>query len=235
VNGLPVAAVRQADLRALVSPWSGPAPALGPELARSHAAVVESAYRSGAVLPCPVGTVTPDPALRSWLEEHSVRAAEALLRLAGQAEFALKVWAAEPEPGAAPGATEASAVSGRAYLAALRREAARRRELEAAARQAGERLVLALGVLVTAAEEPEGQGLLYRAELLAPFEAAAQVRDAFAELTAGLPPALGARLSGPWPPYYFAGVMMRGRASPAEWVPAIGAAAPSPSPERIPG
>lgn len=193
----PLGWVERPPLAVLCCPWQGPDPVVTRQLALAHARVVAAAAVRFPFVPCAAGNVVTGAELSDWLDGRRAPLCGALERLGGRVEFALKLW--RRAPAAAPPA------GGRAYLAQLRAES----RLRAEARALVERLPAGLVTEVNYTEPP---GLLLQAELLVARSDAERLRAAWAEIAAGLPADRGARLSGPWPPYYFAGVILNGEA-----------------------
>lgn len=190
-------------------------------VARAHNAVVELAFRHGPVAPLSLATVCFDDAgVRERLRTLHDQVDAVLTRIAGRAEVGVKVYAqAAPEPESAavgsPGAGAAPGASpGRAYLQRRQSEAARReaasRSLTAAADEV--HTALAGGAVASRRHPPqdrrltghEGDMILNSSYLVSAPDVAA-----FEELARNVSsgrPDLRVEVTGPWPPYSFAGL-----------------------------
>ncbi|GIG92828.1 GvpL/GvpF family gas vesicle protein [Plantactinospora endophytica] len=227
-GGGPVEAVRVGDLVAVVARVDpdGYAEAalhrnLGDlhwleEAATAHHRVVESVWRLGPVLPARLATVYRDgPALHAGVHDRRVALRTVLDQLTDRAEWGVKAYAVR----SADEATEHSAgpVGGGAGAAYLRRRRAALAAGEAARQAAAEGAEAVHGALAGLAgaarrHRPQDRSLSGVAEpmvlngaYLLPAERAAE----FAELLRVLGarhPALRLELTGPWPPYSFAGL-----------------------------
>jgi hypothetical protein len=206
-------------------------------LVRAHEAVVETLLGVTSVVPFRLGLVvrTDEDAVR-LLEEHAGQLAADLQRIAGTAEWAVRVWEQPDEAGEAdplgPAARDASAKDeglaapagparpGTAYLSARRRL---REEVELAAarqRQQADLLWHELASLAVdasirapvAVPAPDtGDRLLLDAVVLVERSDEERLQGRVAEALArhggG---ALHAELTGPWPPYHFVGTGSHG-------------------------
>ncbi|WP_232109624.1 GvpL/GvpF family gas vesicle protein [Streptomyces buecherae] len=183
-------------------------------IARSHHEVVAAASAATTVLPLRLGTVYRDASrVAQMLREHGAALRESLDRLAGHAEWGVKVYA-EPGAGAPtpPAADDTTDTPGRAYL--QRRRAAREAQ-RAADRTAREvvarvRAGAAEWAVDRVAHRPQhgelastnGENLVNDAYLVG-----AEHVDAFqAAVRHAAAGAAGVRveLTGPWAPYSFA-------------------------------
>jgi hypothetical protein len=186
------------------------------EVARAHHHVIEAAARLFPLLPSRLATVyTSDAAVCTALGERRAALREALLRVAGRVEWGVKAYAApppdQPRPPAPRAADEAGA--GRAYLKRRRAQLTAGEETRAAALRDARGVHAALSCLSEQArlhspQAPELSGerlpmLLNGAYLVA--ENRARSFAAEVEAAAGAHPGLRIELTGPWPPYSFAG------------------------------
>jgi len=172
--------------------------------ARAHQEVVQFVFeRAPAVVPLSFGSVhrTDDDAART-LEAQRTRVAPLLRRFRGMQEWGLRVArrrARVAVDAAVPGA-------GAAYLAGRRREL--RGELGADASAAAadlDRRLAAASVARRVLDEDSGD-LALRVAYLVPLERGDDVKRTVLESGEGLEAVgLAAELSGPWPPYSFAG------------------------------
>jgi hypothetical protein len=222
VDGASVRAVAGSGLVAVVSPVASAAfsqEALARHLedldwlaatARAHDAVVGAVGRQATAVPLRLATVCPDERrVRDLLAEHRDDFHATLGLLTGRTEWGVKAYA-DPESPAPP---VGPATSGRDYLARRRAQLSAR---EAAGRAATERAGLLhealASVAVTAVRHPPQDRALsgrrdpmvlngaYLVDDPRAGELAAAVRRLDAEL-----PDLRLELTGPWPPYSFAG------------------------------
>ncbi|NEE31217.1 GvpL/GvpF family gas vesicle protein [Streptomyces sp. SID7982] len=195
--------------------------------ARTHHRVVSVAAAGAATVPLPLATLyANDVRTRVVLEEHAERLSEALHRVAGHVEWAVKVHrdTAQPPPepaadGGAPAAPERDEpATGREYLARVRgRRASRERQQESAldAVDLVDRVVRTVavaavrrplhGVELTGRERPQVMNGAY----LVPrdgdrlFEAALDTLRQDPRLAG-----FAVEASGPWVPYSFASVAL---------------------------
>jgi hypothetical protein len=181
-------------------------------LARAHDSVLEVAHAEGDVLPFRMCTVYATPeAVRAMLAAEGGRLGRALSRLHGMAEWGVKAFAAAP----GGGSPQPRPASGTAYLAARRTE----RERAEAGREALERVVA--GVHARLAEQAAGalrsrpqdrrlsgrdEEMLLNGAYLVPRSEAEGFRALVDDLAREHEPqGLALELTGPWPPYHFAG------------------------------
>ena len=172
--------------------------------ARAHQEVVQFVFeRATAVVPMSFGSVhrSDDDAART-LEAERGRVTTLLRRFRGMQEWGLRIArrrARVAVDAAVPGA-------GAAYLAGRRREL--RGELGADASAAADELdrrLAATSVARRVLDEDAGD-LALRVAYLVPLERAGDLKRAVLESGEGLESVgLAAELSGPWPPYSFAG------------------------------
>ncbi|MFD4990168.1 GvpL/GvpF family gas vesicle protein [Streptomyces sp. NPDC058374] len=191
--------------------------------ARTHHRVVSAAAAGAATVPLPLATLyANDVRTKVVLEEHAERLSEALHRVAGHVEWAVKVHRdgtlplAEPDPAGSAQAVPArnEPVSGREYLARVReRRAGRERQQESALdavdlvdRVARTVAVAAVrrplhGVELTGRERPQVMNGAY----LVPRDDERLLAAALDSLR-GDPRLTGFAIeaSGPWVPYSFA-------------------------------
>lgn len=185
--------------------------------ARAHHAVVTAAAAGGPVVPLPLATLfTGQDRAAAALAEQRPRFLAALDRVAGRAEWAVKVHVRQPAP-AAPdhGAAAGAEGSGAAYLARVRgRERERQARQEAVRRVAARVHDVAAGFAVAAVRrQPHGAAVtggdlhqvLNAAFLVDEGKAPALVAAvrALAGPHAGLE--VHVDVSGPWVPYSFTG------------------------------
>lgn len=187
--------------------------------ARTHHAVVTASAAAGPVVPLPLATLFtgPDRAAAA-LTEQRPRFLAALDRVAGRAEWAVKVYAApaEPPPDAAPARTGRPASgTGAAYLARVRgRERDRQARQDAVLRVTEDVHRVAAGFAAAAvrrrphgaAVTGEGRPQVLNAAFLVDDGKAAAMAAAVRAL-AGTRAGLDVRIdvSGPWAPYSFTG------------------------------
>lgn len=186
------------------------------ERALAHEAVVEHFAAAAPAVPLKLFTLFDDDRrARQQMEAERPRLEGALERVAGRAEWGLKVFfspesARREEPAAAP-----ASGTGGAGTAFLERKLQARRaaaELAAGARAAADELYRSLAPAAVAAVRkpvaaPEtGARLLLEAAFLVDSERAAEFERAVAERAADHGGAgLSVTLTGPWPPYHFVG------------------------------
>jgi Gas vesicle synthesis protein GvpL/GvpF len=193
--------------------------------ARAHHAVVTAAAAGGPVVPLPLATLFADPdRAGAALEARRADFHAALDRVAGRAEWAVKVHVRRPDPAGAAGpaagtdpggAPPGSAGTGRAYLARVRgRERARHTRQDAALSAAQQVHEAAVRFAAASARRrphgPEITGRDRHQVLNAAYlvddglggDLAAAVR-ALAGECGGL--GLEVEVSGPWAPYSFTG------------------------------
>ena len=142
--------------------------------------VVDGAFRRGAVLPTPPGTVfRTRQALEQWLELHYVALSDALAFLDDRVEARVHVRRAEGEPEERDAGTDLAAVSAEVFRV-LRRQAVA---------SVGLRTEHLTGIAVSSA-------FLVERELWKEFTHAVEVEN-------GKHDDLTVQLSGPWAPYDF--------------------------------
>jgi hypothetical protein len=183
------------------------------ECALAHEVVVEWFVRGGTVIPMKLFTLfTSDARALDHVARDRRRIDRVVARVAGRTEWVVRVLLGEAGPVAAA-EPRGPAGGGRAFLEAKRSALDARRHRATAARTGVERLYAALGKRATAARRrpplaapPGGRRLLLDAAFLvarpdtAAFRlelkrAATPLRDMGCEVA----------LTGPWPPYSFAG------------------------------
>jgi hypothetical protein len=188
-------------------------------VARAHNAVVELAFRHGAVAPLSLATVCFDDAgVRDRLRTLHDRVEGVLTRITGRAEMGVKVYAqpaaalersATRTQSAAPGSSP-----GKAYLQRRQSEAARRDEASRSMALAAERVHDALaGGAVASRRHPRQDRRLagHEGDMILNGSYLVGVPDlpVFEELTRTVRdgrPELRVEVTGPWPPYSFAGL-----------------------------
>jgi hypothetical protein len=201
------------------------------EVAREHHYVIDAAARLFPLLPVRLASVySGDAALCAALAEHNGQLLDALRRVGGRVEWGVKTYAAtEPDPAPAPNRAErASAVQNLGYvggnaepgagagIAYLRRghaEVAADRRSRVAAVNAAQAIHadLAAKATDTRLHPPQSAQLsgVRRPMLLnAAYLLDAQDGTSFTAAVAGeaiAHPELRIELTGPWPPYSFAG------------------------------
>jgi Gas vesicle synthesis protein GvpL/GvpF len=150
------------------------------EVAQEHHYVIDAAARLFPLLPVRLATVySGDDALRAALAEHNARLLDALRRVGGRVEWGVKAYAG-PRPAAAGGARAVHA------------------DLTAKARDA--RLHPPQSPQLSGIREPM---LLNAAYLLDAADGVSFTAAVAGQATAH--PELRIELTGPWPPYSFAG------------------------------
>jgi hypothetical protein len=186
------------------------------ERALAHEAVVEHFAAAAPVVPLKLFTLFDDDArARQQMEAERLRLESALGRVAGRAEWGLKVFFSPESARRDEPAVEPASGAGGAGTAFLERKLRARRaagELAAGARAAADELYRSLAPAATAAVRkpvaaPEtGARLLLEAAFLVEGDRAADFERAVAERAAGYGGAgLSVTLTGPWPPYHFVG------------------------------
>lgn len=186
-------------------------------VARAHHGVIDAAAQRCTLLPMRLATVYESEAsMAAALKDHEAQFQAALRRLRGRAEWGVKGYAAPSAPAAAPAAVappEGAATAGMAYLRRRRDALATQRE----SRQGAADSARAAHVQLTwyAAESclhpPQSPQLSNRADTMV-LNAAYLLDDdragQFAQAVAALndrDQRLRLELTGPWPPYSFAG------------------------------
>ncbi|MFB9238426.1 GvpL/GvpF family gas vesicle protein [Plantactinospora siamensis] len=186
-------------------------------VARAHHRVVDAVARAGPVVPMRLATVyRDDDRVGEVLADRRDDLSAVLDRLAGRAEWGVKAYAV---PGAAVAAVDREVRDDRPGLAYLRRRQAQLSSAELAqqaALRAAERVHDVLGRHAAAARRhpPQDRRLTGRAGWMvlngAYLNGADHAGD-FAVLVgtlAGRHPELHLEVTGPWPPYSFAGLDM---------------------------
>jgi hypothetical protein len=185
--------------------------------ARAHDSVVNTLVELGPTVPLRLATVyLDDDRVRASLADRRADFDAALSRIEGRTEWGAKAYA-DPEELAAPSAGEEHASGGGAGTAYLLR-----RRAQLSARQQVERKALAYAdeiharlarVAVAARRHPAQHPQLVGRQEWMVLNGTYLVDDDRADEFAGAVRALGARhpgiaveLTGPWPPYSFAGV-----------------------------
>lgn len=189
-------------------------------LARAHHEVIDAVAVRAAVLPLRLATIyRDDDGVRGMLREERGHLEEALGRVAGCAEWGVKVYA-DPDAGPSPGVrvagpdSEAEATggsSGRDYLRRRKQERRSKEEVwrnaaELAARADEELSALAVEVHVHRPQDRRLSGTSGENVLNTAYLVPADRTTAFTAIARGLAEGLpGARLelTGPWAPYSF--------------------------------
>ena len=184
------------------------------EVARVHHYVVEAAARLFPLLPVRLATVySGEAALCAALADHHDELLGALRRVGGRVEWGVKAYAAAEQAEAAVSPAAGEPGPGLAYLRRRRDQLAAGREARAAA-VSGARAVHAglAGKAAAAVVRPPQSAqlskvrlpmLLNAAYLLDASDGTSFTAAVAAEATAH--PELRIELTGPWPPYSFAG------------------------------
>jgi hypothetical protein len=190
--------------------------------ARAHDAVVAAAADAGPTVPLPLATLylSEERACQA-VARDAERFLAVLARVAGRAEWGVKVSAvdpAPPAPAASPGAgTGAAPASGRDYLDRVRNRQRAREDRQRSAVVAAERVDAELRPIAAAARrlrpheggagDPERGRQVLNAAYLVETHRAAELAARVAELRRE--PEVGGRVrvevTGPWAPYSFAG------------------------------
>ena len=188
------------------------------DVARAHHRVIDAAALRFALLPTRLATVySGDAAVRATLTARAGRLRRALERVGGSVEWGVKAYAAAPpDPGTRPGpgtGTGKQEGAGMAYLNRRRAQLTAGQEARAAAvRQAralhGRLAGRAADARLHPPQAPQLSGsrlpmLLTAAYLIAADGGAEFSATVTAEADAH--PELWVELTGPWPPYSFAG------------------------------
>ncbi|MFI0814802.1 GvpL/GvpF family gas vesicle protein [Streptomyces sp. NPDC021098] len=177
--------------------------------ARAHHEVITAVSSVTATVPLPLATLyRGDERVREALREQETAFLAALDRLAGRAEWGVKVYAptapATPAPDPAP-------LTGRAYLDRARARHQGREQRQNEALQAAERVDTVVRGLAVAARRlrPHGAEVtgkdrthILNAAYLLDTARTRELRAALASLR-GDEPAIQIELSGPWAPYSF--------------------------------
>ncbi|MGW2326335.1 GvpL/GvpF family gas vesicle protein [Streptomyces sp. NPDC001700] len=181
--------------------------------ARAHHEVITAVSSVTATVPLPLATLyRGDARVREALREQEAAFLAALDRLAGRAEWGVKVYAPTGPPTAPTTPTPDPAPrTGRAYLDRVRNRHQGREQRQNAALQAAERVNAAVQSLAVATRRlrphgPEVTGPhrahILNAAYLLDTTRARELRAALASLR-GDEPAIEIELSGPWAPYSF--------------------------------
>jgi hypothetical protein len=191
--------------------------------ARAHHAVVAAAADAGPTVPLPLATLyLSEERARQAVARDAERFLAVLARVAGRAEWGVKVSAADPAPptsAASPGppGADAAPASGRAYLDRVRNRQRAREDRRRTAVVAAERVDAELRRIAAAARrlrphdggsgDPERGRQVLNATYLVDTHRAAELTARVAELCRD--PEVGGRVrvevTGPWAPYSFAG------------------------------
>ena len=172
-------------LGAIVEPADYSAAKLDDEAMDRYAAVIEEAFRAGAVLPAPPGTVFKSHGtLSHWLELHYFTLTDAMAVVEGHVAGRVSVRSA-------PDAKDDSKDDAAKSLKALSAEAIRLLRGHAAAT-----------VVLPVVEDESKEGVISRASFLV----GADKWEAFQSIVSqenNRRPTLDVNLTGPWPPYDF--------------------------------
>jgi hypothetical protein len=183
-------------------------------LARTHQRVLDDALRRGPVVPLRICTIYESAdRVREMLERERRPLAHTLRRLSGTAEWGVKAYLGAGRE--APAETAARPASGLEYLARKRdaRDAAEiaRSAADAAVEEIHGRLSeLALDAMVCPAQDPllsgEEREMVLNAAYLVPDGRTEELRSLVDSLDRRhAADGLALELTGPWPPYHFAG------------------------------
>jgi len=197
--------------------------------ARAHHQVIETVAGEGPVVPMRLATVYRDDAgAAAAVAELSGDFRAALARTRGHKEWGVKAYAARPaEPGdtdrgpgpAGPGSGRASTGSGAAYLARRRQELSAHQRAHRDAVASAELIHARLARLADQSrlhppQSPQLAGhraqMILNAAYLLADDRAGGFAAAVTEL-AGRHPAVRLEITGPWPPYSFAGLLEAGQ------------------------
>lgn len=198
-------------------------------VARAHHAVIDAVARQGPVVPMRLATVYgSETGLADMLEQHGTDFREALRRIGTRKEWGVKAYAAAAAGEAGPqrqpaatsttaspgaGAGSAPAGAGSAYLRRRRDQLAASKDTRRSA-MASTQIVhdqlsrLAAQTRLHAPQAPQLTGSKEPMLLNAAYLLDDGARDAFAAAVAALSeehPGVRLELTGPWPPYSFAG------------------------------
>lgn len=186
--------------------------------ARAHHRVIDAVAQQGPLVPMRIATVYgSDASVAAMLADREADFRRALRRISGRQEWGVKAYAARPvaagDPAATPGPASPGTGSGAAYL--------RRRRDQLATQKNARRETLANAEIIhaelsryaaeTRLHPPQAPQLTGSKELMI-LNAAYLLDDGraddFAALVAALAeqyPSVRLELTGPWPPYSFAG------------------------------
>lgn len=177
---------------------------------RAHEEVVES-LATEALVPLRFGTTLRSSLdVSSFLERNAEVLTETLQRVAGQAEWSVRLWAdggsqgAQKSPGGAPS-------SGRDYLEQRRDERTRRAEARRSRGLAAEQITGRLAPVVSEVVEPGGASgeteggrhLILHLVCLVPSIDEGRFLEMLDSAVAELVPGSRAEVTGPFPPYHF--------------------------------
>jgi hypothetical protein len=167
---------------AIVEPAHYSAPALGDDETQRYLEVLEEAHSNAAVLPAPPGTVFQSQnTLTRWLELHYFTLTEALAVIEGHAAARVSITVKPGQP---------DGDAGRSF-AALAADSLRSLRSQAAAT-----------VTLPKADDDDEDGVVARASFLVDSQRWETFKDTVNK-EAQRHPALGFRVTGPWPPYDF--------------------------------
>jgi hypothetical protein len=177
--------------------------------ARAHDAVVHAVARFGPVVPLRLATVYRDEdGIRAALAERRADFEAALSRVSGRSEWGVKaVVGAESPPPEEEQAPSGEVGEGTAYLSRRRARLSAREDAGRRAVEQADSVHRALaGVAVAARRNRARQSrVVLNGAYLVDDERVCEFRDVVRDLDAGHP-AVELELSGPWPPYSFAGL-----------------------------
>lgn len=187
--------------------------------ARAHDAVVTATHRAvAATVPMRLATVfLGDDRVRDLVVHHRAELEAALEALTGRAEWGVKVYADPDEleragAGTTPGTSAPG--SGAAYLRRRRAQLSAREDAErTAATHAGRVHDGCAGAAAAAVRHPpqdprlsgRREWMVLNGAYLVDHDRARRFADTVADLDAGIP-GVRVELTGPWPPYSFAGL-----------------------------
>ncbi|MBD3006691.1 GvpL/GvpF family gas vesicle protein [Streptomyces sp. 5-10] len=188
--------------------------------ARAHHAVITAASALAPAVPLPLATVYRDDGrVREALGERETSFLTVLDRIAGRAEWGVKVYAPtgpppapEPAPDAAPADGPGPGISGRAYLDRVRTRQRSREQRHTLALRAAERVDTVVRGLAVAARRLRPHGVevtgrhrthVLNAAYLLDLGRERELRAALASLRRDETD-VQIELSGPWAPYSFA-------------------------------
>jgi Gas vesicle synthesis protein GvpL/GvpF len=196
------------------------------EVARLHHYVIDAAARLFPLLPVRLATVYgDDDAVRAALTDHRDQLRDTLRQLSGRVEWGVKAYAAPEadnevergpaarEPVGASAGTSTSGGTGLAYLRRRRAELAAGRESQTASVNGAQAVHARLASQADAAmlrppQSPQLTGVRLPMLLNAAYLVDAGAGTSFTAAVAGeatAHPELRIELTGPWPPYSFAG------------------------------
>ncbi|MBO0683259.1 MAG: GvpL/GvpF family gas vesicle protein [Candidatus Dormibacteraeota bacterium] len=183
--------------------------------ARRHHGVIAGVAGRTPAIPMRLATVFhSDLGVAALLAARHEHFTEILRRVAGQAEWGLKVYLGQPGPAQNEAVPASGAGSGAAYLQRRRRELSATEDARRAAMSSAEAIHSTLARLATAAQlrSPQSAQLSGRASrmiLNAAYLVAEERTSEFgaaADSMAGRHPGVVIEKTGPWPPYSFATV-----------------------------